>query len=60
MRMYAALFVLILACLGGLVACDQQSKVEDQKTFKTPGGETQVETERSVEKSGDHKTPDAR
>lgn len=37
-----------------ITGCGEESSVQQQETIKTPGGETQVTKEVTVEKSGDH------
>jgi hypothetical protein len=56
MRMFIAL--LLFTCLIGLVACDQESGVKEEKTITTPEGQTTVTGETKVEKEGDHAQPD--
>lgn len=54
------LAVALLALLAApLVGCDQETKVKDTKEVSTPEGRTRVTTEQKVEKSGDHKDPNA-
>lgn len=58
MRTFAAL-LLLACCLAGLVACDrEESGVKEEKTIKTPEGQTTVTGETRVEKEGDHARPD--
>jgi len=56
MRLFMAL--LLFTCPIGLVACDRESGVKEEKTITTPEGQTTVTGETKVEKEGDHAQPD--
>ncbi len=51
LRMLAGVFAVALAVFAG---CDREAKSTTTETVTTPGGETTVETTKTIESSGDH------
>lgn len=50
-------FLASAGLLSGLLlitGCGEESSVQHQETIKTPGGETQITEEKTIERSGDH------
>jgi hypothetical protein len=59
MKRLIVCLLLGLATALPIVGCAEKTQVQETKTVETPGGETKVTKETTVEKTGDHKDGDA-